>query len=169
MNKVKVRVLTHEEMDFFRKSDLGKNSASLGQLAIMGPADHVYVEYLNLDYKSWWNPLGFSDREPIRTASGGSEVPVVWSSNNPYIYLLPVARKLNIPYLHSAKDYAPLYFKSAYAEAFLKCFSYTDRALPKWYNEQSFASRWLGGMTPDFGSATEKSISNYINNVLSSV
>lgn len=170
------RPLTHEEEDHFRKSDLGRQTISLGRISIMGPADHTYIKNLDIEVKSYKVHLGggqyIYDGPSRPAATGGKKVPVVWGVDPPYSYLLAEAKNLNIPVFYTPnypQYHSPLYFQSIYADVFLESFSYADRALGAWYNERFFLARWFGGMQPEKNSNEARAISDKVRNILAKV
>lgn len=167
------RPLTPEEEEHFRKSDLGRQTISLGRISIMGPADHIDIKNLNIEIKLYKVHLGggqyIYDGPSRPPATGGKKVPVVWGADSAYGYLLAEAKNLNIPVIytpHYPQYQFPLYFQSAYADAFLESFSYADRALGAWYNERPFLARWFGDMQPDLSSKEAKAIGEKVRNIL---
>jgi hypothetical protein len=169
-----VRQLTEEEEKYFRKSDLGRKTVSLGPMSIMGPADHSHIKCLNIDRKTYRVDLGggqYIDEllGPWQPPIEGKAVQVVWGAQNPHYYLLAAAEKLDIPFFHTSKyrNYdSPLYFQSVYADVFLESFSYADRAFDAWYNNRSFLARWFGGMQPEPNSNEANAISEEIRRIL---
>ncbi len=170
------RPLTYEEEEHFRKSDLGRQTMSLGRISVMGPADHTHIKSLNIEVKLYKVHLGggqyIYDGPSRPAATGGKKVPVVWGADSPYSYLLAETKNLNIPVFytpHYPQYQCPLYFQSVYADAFLESFSYADRALNTWYNERPFLARWFGGMQPEQNSKEAKAISEQVRNILAKV
>ena len=170
------RQLTHQEEEHFRKSDLGRQTISLGRISIMGSSDDICIKNLDIELKSYKVNLGegqyIYDVPAPPAATGGKKVPVVWGVDSSYIYLLAEANNLNIPIFITpiyCRYYTRLYFQSIYADAFLESFSYADRALSAWYNKQFFLTRWFGGMQPEKNSNEAKAISNKVRNILANV
>jgi hypothetical protein len=168
-----IRPLTLEEEKYFRKSDLGRQSITLGRLSIMGSADHTDITNLNIEVKLYKVNLGegqyIYDWPSRPKATGGRKVSVLWGADSPYCYLPAEAKNLNIPVFytpHYPQYLFPLYFQSVYADAFIESFSYADRALSTWHNERTFLARWFGGMQQEQNSKLARSISEKVRNIL---
>jgi hypothetical protein len=174
---IMVRPLTKGELQFqeFRKSDIGKKVVSLGcPVSIMGPSDDYYVRELYIERqvsREYFGDGVYIDDYlgPSLDKNIGRTVPVVWSIDEPYNYLLRIAEECKIP-VFTKSSYRlgahPLYFERAYADAFLDAFHYADCALGEWYNNRFFLSRWLGGISPDWSSAESKAIQNEVRRIL---
>ena len=169
---IRARPLTHEEQKYFRNSDLGRQSVSLGAMSIMGPADHPYIDKINIEIKRYKVDLGdgqyIYDGPSIPSAKGGKTIPVVWGAESAYTYLLAEASKLDIPVFYTLtypQYHNPLYFQTIYADAFLESFSYADRTLGERYNNRTFLARWFGGM-PKQSSKEARSINEEVRRIL---
>lgn len=168
------RPLTPEEDNKFRKSDLGRKAASLGPMAIMGPADHPYIKDLNIEIKLHKVHLGggqfIYDGPSIPPATEGRTIPVVWTIDSAYGYLLAGANSLDIQVLYDPifpQHHNPLYFERIYVDAFIESFNYADWALGEWFKNRSFLGRWFGDMVPEKDSNEAKAIRRNVIAIMS--
>lgn len=152
-----LRQLMPEELKYLRKGKGGKMFSS-DTLALIGPADHLYVKCLNIDVKLYRTHLGhgqYIDEATWREATGGKKISAAWSVDSIYGYLFGVATQLKINFFGDPRWGSPqeiFYFDSAYIEAFADAFSHIDRTLSNWYESRPLLSKWFGAMEPEYKS-----------------
>ena len=146
------RPLSASEEDYIKQDRYGTKINFLGPLAIIGPADHLYIHRLNVKLESHRIYLdgGQYIDEVIggAPAAGGVKTEVAWSFDS-LNYVLKGAENLNIPFCYHNYSLDLVYFQSAFLDVFVKGFSYADHALAKWHKNLSFLSKCFGASYPD--------------------
>lgn len=152
-----LRPLSPEELAHLRKGKGGEMFSS-DSLAIIGPADHLYVKCLNVKVRSYRVHLGngqYIDEATWQDATGGVKISVTWSVNSAYDYLFDQAKNLNIEFFEHPKssiNYQVFVFDKSYIDRFVKAISYADHALRDWYESRPLLTRWFGAMAPEYTS-----------------
>jgi hypothetical protein len=168
------RPLTNAELEHFRSGDLESKTFPVGPLSVMGSSNHPHIVNQNIKLRSHRVYLGDGQYLDESTSSppavGGRKVPVVWSAELPYVYLLLAAKNLEIP-VFCTENYPQykglIYFENIHEDAFLNAFTFADQEFDKWYKNRPLLSRFFGGTAPLFNSIEAKYIFKSVQDILS--
>ncbi len=162
---IKARNIAGNEELLLEKSEFWGQLKEMRPLAIIGRADHPYIEFLNepSELRKVWLGDGqyIYDGPPAKRAPQGKTIEIEWSSSTAYVYATNIAQELGIRFFQESSypyDKTPLYCGVSDSIRFLDAISAADRGLKDWYENRFFLIRWLGPMCPEWKSLESKVI-----------
>ncbi len=159
----------------FRLASTG-NAIPAGRLSIMGSSDHTYVKSTINSDQTTTERIHLGDGQYIDEvmgggpAKGGTTVPIRWSPEEAFAYLLHAADELSIPYfrvLAFSRSDDVVYFQSKFEYAFATCARYIDSTLDRYESQRSLMSRIFGPVCiTDWDSVEGKDILREVKRIL---